>query len=72
MCEPQERDSELIRGSLFGASVDLNMLIEITCSRASSQLQGIKQSYKARYKSDIEQDVSTRVNGGFKEVILQI
>lgn len=52
--------------------MDLNMLIEITCSRSSSQLQSIKQSYRSRYKSDIEQDVSTRIKGGFKEVILPL
>lgn len=71
MIEPQERDAEIVRNSLFGngSSVNLNTLIEIACSRPSSELQCIKQAYRSRYNSDLEQDVTTKINSGFKEVI---
>ncbi|XP_024019893.1 annexin D5 [Morus notabilis] len=72
MCEPQERDSEIVRNSLFGATINLNTLIEIICTRSSSQQQCIKEAYKSRYKSDIEQDISMRINGGFKEILLAV
>ena len=71
MIEPRERDAEIVRNSLFGngSSVNLNTLIEIACSRPSSELQCIKQAYRSRYNSDLEQDVTTKINSGFKEVI---
>ncbi|KAF5448514.1 hypothetical protein F2P56_029040 [Juglans regia] len=67
MIEPQERDAEITRNSLFGGSVNLNTLIEIACTRPSSELQCIKQTYRSRYNSELEQDVTAKVRGGFKE-----
>lgn len=66
--EPQERDAEMMRNSLYGGSVNLNTLIEIACTRSSSELQAIKQAYSSLYNSNIDQDVAQKVNGGFKEV----
>jgi hypothetical protein len=69
MIEPQERDAEIMRNSLFGGStVNLNAFVEIACSRPSQELQCIKQTYRSRYSSDLEQDVTAKINGGFKEV----
>ena len=68
--EPQERDAELMRDSLFGWNkVNLNVLIELLCTRSSSQLSSIKQAYCNRYGSNIEQDVSQKISGNFKEVL---
>ncbi|KAF3968257.1 hypothetical protein CMV_007830 [Castanea mollissima] len=74
MIEPRERDAEIVRNSLFGngSSVNLNTLIEIACSRPSSELQCIKQVYRSRYNSDLEQDVTTEINSGFKEILMAI
>lgn len=72
MNEPQERDAEIMRNSLFGGVVNLNTLIEIACTRPSSELQCIKQTYRSRYNSDIEQDVTGKINGGFKEILLAV
>uniref|UniRef100_A0A5B7B9R1 Putative Annexin-like protein n=1 Tax=Davidia involucrata TaxID=16924 RepID=A0A5B7B9R1_DAVIN len=72
MSESQERDAEMMRNSLYGGSVNLNILIEIACTRSSLELQSIKQAYCSRYNSNIEQDVSLKVNGGFKEILLAI
>ncbi|KAL5714563.1 hypothetical protein ACHQM5_016507 [Ranunculus cassubicifolius] len=72
MSEPQLRDAEIIRNSLFGARVDLNTLIEVICTRSSAELHVIKQSYRSQYNSDTEQDVSTKVQGGFKEILVAV
>ncbi|KAG6711125.1 hypothetical protein I3842_05G037600 [Carya illinoinensis] len=72
MIEPQERDAEITRNSLFGGSVNLNTLIEIACTRPSSELQCIKQTYRSRYNSELEQAVTTKVSGGFKEILLAV
>ena len=68
MAEPQERDAEILRNSLFGGSVNVNTLVEIACSRPSEELQRITQVYRSRYNSDLEHDVTAKINGGFKEV----
>lgn len=70
--EPQERDAEMMRNSIYGGSVNLNTLIEIACTRSSSELQAIKQAYSSLYNSNIDQDVALKVNGGFKEILLAI
>ncbi|KAA8536471.1 hypothetical protein F0562_028949 [Nyssa sinensis] len=72
LSESQERDAEMMRNSLYGGSVNLNILIEIACTRLSFELQSIKQTYCSRYNSNIEQDVALKVNGGFKEILLAV
>ncbi|KAF8405988.1 hypothetical protein HHK36_008068 [Tetracentron sinense] len=70
--ESQERDAETIRNALYGGSLNLNTLIETVCTRPSLELQSIKQAYRSRYNSDIEQDVALKINGGFKEILLAV
>ncbi|XP_059653328.1 annexin D2-like [Cornus florida] len=72
MSEPQERDAETMRNSLYGGNVNLNTLIEVACTRSSIELQSIKQTYSSQYNSNIDQDVAFKVNGGFKEILLAI
>ncbi|XP_073013688.1 annexin D6-like [Typha latifolia] len=71
-CEPSNRDAELIRNSLFGKNLDLDVLIEIVCTRSSSELISIKLAYHARYYSDLERDVSSKTNGNIKEILLAV
>ncbi|XP_010261245.1 PREDICTED: annexin D6-like [Nelumbo nucifera] len=70
MSEPQERDAEIVRFALFGGDVDLSTLTEIVCTRPSKDLHSIKQAYRPRYNSDLEHDVSLKIGGGFREILL--
>ncbi|KAK9134314.1 hypothetical protein Syun_013644 [Stephania yunnanensis] len=72
MREPRELDAEIVRDSLFGTRVDLNTLIEVVCTRDSAELQAVKQAYHSRYNLDIEQDVSLKASGNFKEILLAV
>ncbi|EOX98827.1 Annexin-like protein [Theobroma cacao] len=72
MVEPHERDAQMIRHSLFGGSLNLNIIIEVACTRPSSELLRIKHAYQSRYNSDLEKDLTMRVNGGFKEILLAV
>ncbi|KAJ4951017.1 hypothetical protein NE237_027849 [Protea cynaroides] len=72
MNEPKARDAEIVRAVLFGGNVDMNTLIEMVCSRPSLELQSVKQAYLSQYNSDIEQDVSLKSKGSFKEILLAI
>lgn len=66
--DPQSRDAEILRRVLVAGSINLGTLIEITCTRSSSELHYIKQQYYSRYQSDLELDISMKVSSGFKEV----
>ncbi|CAK9135423.1 unnamed protein product [Ilex paraguariensis] len=70
MSEPQDRDAEIVREALFGGRVNLNVLIEVVCTRSSSQLHSIKQAYRVHYNSQIEQDIAQKITGSFKEILL--
>ncbi|XVF67190.1 hypothetical protein PTKIN_Ptkin10aG0100400 [Pterospermum kingtungense] len=73
MVEPHERDAQLMRHSLFGGScLNLNILIEVACTRPSSELIRIKHAYQTRYNSDLEKDLTMKVNGGFKEILVAV
>ncbi|XP_038975873.1 annexin D7-like [Phoenix dactylifera] len=70
--EPPERDAEIVRGALFGQSLDPDTLTEIICTRSSLELSSAKQAYQAQYDSNLEQDVSSKTIGSLKEVLLAI
>lgn len=70
MSKPQERDAEIMRHSLFGGRINLHNLIEVACTRSSLELHFIKQAYNSRFNSNLEQDMGTKLNSGFKEVTL--
>lgn len=68
--EPSNLDAEITREALFGTALNTDVLIEIICTRSSSELVSTKQAYQARYNSNLERDVSFKINGNIKEVIL--
>ncbi|XP_019710109.1 annexin D8 isoform X2 [Elaeis guineensis] len=70
--EPPERDAEIVRGALFGQSLDPDTLTEIICTRSSLELSAAKQAYQARYNSNLERDVSSKTIGSLKEVLLAV
>ncbi|MBA0854849.1 hypothetical protein Goshw_005884 [Gossypium schwendimanii] len=72
MVEPYERDAQLLRHSLFGGSLNLNTLIEVACTRPSSELLQIKHCYQTQYKSDLEKDLTMKISGGFKEILVTV
>lgn len=66
--EPHERDTEILRGGLFGGIVDIDTVTEIICTRPSTELRAVKLAYRARYNSSVEQDITLKTNGNLKEV----
>ncbi|XP_042495746.1 annexin D7-like [Macadamia integrifolia] len=72
LSESEARDAEIVRGLLIGGNVDLNSLIEMVCTRTSLELQSIKKAYHSLYNSDMEQDLSLSIKGGFKEILSAI
>ncbi|XP_031493091.1 annexin Gh1-like [Nymphaea colorata] len=69
MMEPRERDAKLLRDALHGPALGSDILIEVFCTRSSSQLQCIKQAYRSQYNRNIEQDISLKAHSTLKEVL---
>ncbi|KAF7842601.1 annexin D2-like [Senna tora] len=72
MCESHVRDAEIMRKSLMEGSLNLNTLIEVACTRSSYDLICIKHTYRSRYNSDLDREVYTKINGGYKEILLAV
>ncbi|KAG6596987.1 Annexin D8, partial [Cucurbita argyrosperma subsp. sororia] len=57
MLDPHERDAVFAREALEQGDTNYKALIEIFVGRKSSQIFLIKQSYRARYQTKLEQDI---------------
>lgn len=57
MLDPHDRDAVVAREALEPGGADFKALIEIFVGRKSSQIFLIKQSYKARFKRQLDQDI---------------
>uniref|UniRef100_A0A3P8ZGU8 Annexin n=1 Tax=Esox lucius TaxID=8010 RepID=A0A3P8ZGU8_ESOLU len=65
-------DATEIRGSIKGLGTDEETLIEIVCSRSSSELSEIKTVYKELFKKDLEKDVAGDTSGDFAKLLLAL
>ncbi|KAJ8002413.1 hypothetical protein DPEC_G00158630 [Dallia pectoralis] len=65
-------DATEIRGSIKGLGTDEETLIEIVCSRSSSELVEIKTVYKELFKKDLEKDVAGDTSGDFAKLLLAL
>ncbi|KAL0908548.1 hypothetical protein M5K25_023047 [Dendrobium thyrsiflorum] len=72
LCEPSDRDAEIIRRAMYANRTDLRLVMEIICTRSSLELLSIKQAYRVKYISLLEHDVLTKANGSLKEIISAI
>lgn len=68
MSEASERDAEIIRAALFSSNADLNTIVEIICTRSTSELKSCEQTYQIMYNSKLEKDVSNKTKGSMREV----
>uniref|UniRef100_A0A673XFT1 Annexin n=1 Tax=Salmo trutta TaxID=8032 RepID=A0A673XFT1_SALTR len=65
-------DASEIKGSIKGLGTDEEVLIEIVCSRSSSELSEIKTVYKELFKKDLEKDVAGDTSGDFRSLLLAL
>ncbi|VAH69064.1 unnamed protein product [Triticum turgidum subsp. durum] len=68
--DPVGRDATILNQSLNGDITDLRAATEVICSRTPSQLQIMKQAYRARFGCYLEQDVTERTYGDHQKLLL--
>lgn len=66
--DPAERDAYLAYETVKKWNPSNRVLIEIACARGSGQLLAARQSYHARFKRSLEEDVAAHTTGDFRKV----
>uniref|UniRef100_A0A8C6TF46 Annexin n=1 Tax=Neogobius melanostomus TaxID=47308 RepID=A0A8C6TF46_9GOBI len=71
---PSEFDAAALNSSMKGLGTDEETLIELVCSRASSneEMVNIKKVYKDMFKRELEKDVAGDTSGDFAKLLLAL
>ncbi|PWZ25993.1 Annexin D5 [Zea mays] len=68
--DPATRDATILKQALTGDITNLRAATEIVCSRTPSQLQIMRQTYRARFGCYVEHDVTERTSGDHQRLLL--
>ncbi|TVU05815.1 hypothetical protein EJB05_48999 [Eragrostis curvula] len=68
--DPASRDATILKQALTGDVTDLRAATEVICSRTPSQLQILRQTYRARFGCYVEHDVTERTSGDHQRLLL--
>uniref|UniRef100_A0A452XVX7 Annexin n=1 Tax=Aegilops tauschii subsp. strangulata TaxID=200361 RepID=A0A452XVX7_AEGTS len=68
--DPAGRDATILNQALNGDITDLRTATEVICSRTPSQLQIMKQTYRARFGCYLEHDITERTYGDHQKILL--
>ncbi|KAL6596229.1 hypothetical protein ACP70R_047593 [Stipagrostis hirtigluma subsp. patula] len=68
--DPATRDATILKQALAGDVTDLRAATEVVCSRTPSQLQIMRQTYRARFGCYVEHDVTERCSGDHQRLLL--
>ncbi|TVU16782.1 hypothetical protein EJB05_36937, partial [Eragrostis curvula] len=68
--DPASRDATILKQALTGDVTDLRAATEVISSRTPSQLQILRQTYRARFGCYVEHDVTERTSGDHQRLLL--
>ena len=63
-----ERDATIMRDAIRGWGTQDTSLIEMVCSRTTSQLQAIRHAYNSMYQRSLDEDISSDTSGDYRKV----
>lgn len=72
MHEAAERDAIIARTSLEGWRTDDRALIEVICTRSSTQIVKIREAYQKRYQRCLDDDVFCKTKGPYQKLLLAL
>ncbi|THU47249.1 hypothetical protein C4D60_Mb09t13510 [Musa balbisiana] len=70
--DPADRDAQLANEALRGWNPSNRVLIEIACTRNSSELIDVRRAYHLRYKRSLEEDVAKHTTGDFRKLLVPL
>lgn len=69
MQEPANRDATLVKHGLTG---ELEIAIEVICSRTASQIQPLKTTYRYMFGVNLEHDIENHASGRDTKEVLSL
>ncbi|XP_022956750.1 annexin D4 [Cucurbita moschata] len=71
---PWERDARLVKEALSKGhhGQNLNILIEVACTRTSDELLGARKAYHSLFDLSIEEDVAAHMNGPQRKLLVAL
>ncbi|KAJ3677048.1 hypothetical protein LUZ60_002772 [Juncus effusus] len=72
MLEPSERDAMLVRYAVEKSSIDYKALLEIYTRKKSDSLFFTKQTYFAKFKRNLDQDICTEPSHPFQKILVAL
>ncbi|KAL8478976.1 hypothetical protein ACS0TY_030755 [Phlomoides rotata] len=70
--DPAERDARLANESTKLLTASNLVLMEIACTRSSSHLFKVRQTYHVMYKKSLEEDVAHHTTGDFRKLLVPL
>ncbi|KAA0034747.1 hypothetical protein IC582_022690 [Cucumis melo] len=71
---PWERDARLVKEALSKGhhGQNINILIEVACTRTSDELLGARKAYHSLFDHSIEEDVASHLNGPERKLLVAL
>ncbi|GMI80315.1 ANNEXIN 8, annexin 8 [Hibiscus trionum] len=70
--DPADRDGLLANSELRESSDEHSVLVEISCTRSSEELMGIRRAYHARFKRSLEEEVADHTKGDTQKLLVAL
>ncbi|KAG9129168.1 hypothetical protein Leryth_006445 [Lithospermum erythrorhizon] len=70
--EPADRDAYLVNEASKRLTASNVVIMEIACSRSSTDLFKVRQTYHARYKKSLEEDVAYHTSGDIRKLLVPL
>ncbi|KAE9467264.1 hypothetical protein C3L33_00827, partial [Rhododendron williamsianum] len=67
MDDPASRDAKIVK---HGLSKNLNVAIEVICSRTPSQLEELKKAYRTMFTNYLDEDIESHAQGDNKKLLV--
>lgn len=70
--QPGYFDAKLLNKAMKGAGTDEDILIELLCTRANSQIIATKEAYKQLFSSELVNDIQGDTNGTLQKLLTSL
>lgn len=69
---PWERDARLFKEALFKEPQQMNVIIEVSCTRSPQELVGARKAYHSLFEHSVEEDVASRLHGIERKLLVAL
>jgi annexin D len=63
LMHPWERDARLFKEALLKEPKQINVIIEVACTRSSEELLGARRAYHSLFEHSVEEEIASYVHG---------